>query len=376
MEIQKKRLLTGIAILVGTCIGAGVLGIPYVAAQSGFVIALVYIILIGILILTVNLYLGEISLRTKGKHQLPGYAKKYLGKRWRWVMEFATIFGIYAAIIAYLFGMGESLSFLFFQNAKYTTIFGVCIGLGMSGLLWRGMKSLKKFEKIGVAIILSLLVVIFVLFAKDVSISNLNFINMENVFLPFGVILFALMSFHAIPEINLVLKKNKPLMKKVLFNGTFISIIFYILFALVVVGAKGLATPEIATLALGPIFILLGILTMFTSYLSLGNALEQDFQFDDKMPRKRSWFLASIVPIFLFLLLRFSDFFSFTKILSIGGVVAGGLTAILILLMVKKSKAKGDRIPEYSMPVNWFVIGFLILIFLLGVVREVILALR
>lgn len=373
---ERKKLLIGISILVGTCIGAGVLGIPYVAAQAGFFVALAYIFLIGILILTVNLYLGEISLRTKGKHQLPGYAKKYLGKRWRWAMEFATVFGIYSAIIAYLLGMGESLSFLFFGNSNYTTFLGIGVGLLMSGLLWRGIKGLKKFEKIGVAIILTLLVVIFVLFANQIDVSNLNYINFTNLFLPFGVILFALMSFHAIPEINLVLNKDKKLMKKVLYNGTFISIVFYILFALVVVGFKGLETPEIATLALGPVFILLGVLTMFTSYLSLGNALEQDFRFDDRMPRKRAWFFASIVPIFLFLFLRFFEFFSFTKILSIGGVVSGGLTAILILIMVKKSKKKGDRIPEYSMPVNWFVIGFLILIFLLGVLREVWLAIR
>jgi len=57
---------------------------------------------------------------------------------------------------------------------------------------------------------------------------------------------------------------------------------FYSLFALVIVGFKGTQTPEIATLALGVVFIFLGIFTMFTSWLALGNALEESFMFDER----------------------------------------------------------------------------------------------
>ena len=371
-----KKFLIATSVLVGTCIGAGVLGIPYVAAQAGFLVALAYIFLIGAIILFVNLYLGEVSLRTKGKHQLPGYADKYLGKRKKWLMAFATIFGIYSAIVAYILGIGESLSFLIFENANYTTLFGILFGLFMSSLLWKGMKSLKRFEKWGVGIIFLLLLGIFFIFIKDVSVNNLIYFNLGNVFLPLGVVLFALMSFHAIPEVNILLRRNKKLMKKIIFTGTLISVIFYILFALVVVGFKGLQTPEIATLALGKIFIVLGIFTMFTSYLALGNALREDFMYDDKMKRKKAWFLASITPIFIFFIIEIFGFFSFTKILSIGGVVSGGLIGILILFMVKKAKRTGKRKPEYKLPINWWIIGILSLIFILGVVREIWLAIR
>lgn len=375
MNQEKKKFWVATSILVGTCIGAGVLGIPYVAAQAGFFVALAYILLIGAMILIINLYLGEIALRTKGDHQLIGYARKYLGRKGKHFMEFATIFGIYAAIIAYMLGIGESISFLVFGDSSYTTLFGVLFGLGMSGLLWRGMKALKRFEKIGVSIVLGLLLVIIILFSRQINPVNLYYFNIGNILLPFGVILFALMSFHAIPEVKIVLHKNEKLMKRILITGTFVSVIFYILFALVVVGFKGLETPEIATLALGSIFVFLGMFTMVTSWLALGNALDESFRFDERVKRWKSWVLVAFVPILLFLLVRFFEFFSFTKILSIGGVVSGGLMAVLILLMIKKAKKKGNRKPEYSMPVNWFIIGFLILIFVLGVIRELWLAL-
>ena len=376
MKQETKKFWIATSILIGTCIGAGVLGIPYVAAQAGFFVALAYILLIGGIILLVNLYMGEISLRTKGNHQLIGYTKQYLGEKGKKFMEFATFFGIYAAIVAYMLGIGESISFLAFGDSSYTTLFGVLFGVGMSGLLWRGMKALKRFEKIGVSIVLGLLLLIVILFLGKIDVVNLVYFNVGNILLPFGVILFALMSFYAIPEVEIALGNKEKLMKKVLLTATLVCVIFYILFALVVVGFKGSGTPEIATLALGTIFVFLGMFTMFTSWLALGNALEESFMFDERMRKKKAWILTSLIPILIFLVIRFFEFFSFTKILSIGGVVSGGLVAVLILLMIKRAKKKGNRKPEYSIPVNWFIIGFLILIFVLGVVRELWLALR
>ncbi|MEK6844963.1 MAG: hypothetical protein AABX44_01780, partial [Nanoarchaeota archaeon] len=252
---------------------------------------------------------------------------------------------------------------------------GILFGIFMSYLLWRGLKALKNFEKFGVSAIFILFILIAVFFTKKIYLENLTMINANFFFLPFGVVLFALLSFSAIPEINLILKKDKILMKKILLFGTLITILFYILFTFIVVGFKGVETPEIATIALGPIFIVLGIFTMFTSYLALGNALQDSFIYDFKYKKIKAWILTAIIPIFLFLFVKLFDFFSFTKILSIGGVVSGGLIAILILLMISKAKEKGDRKPEYSICINWFVIGLLSLIFVAGVVREIIVAL-
>ena len=368
MDIEKKRFIAAVAVLVGTCIGAGVLGIPYVAAQSGFFVALAYIIIIGAILLLINLYIGEIALRTKKTHQLPGYAKKYLGKKGGQLLEFATIFGIYSAIVAYMFGVGESLSILIFKNSNYSIYLGIIFGIIMSALIWRGIKSLKRFEKIGVSIILILLLAIFFLFVDNVNPANLFTFNFSHLFLPFGVILFALMSFHAIPEIEIILDKREKLIKKAIIIGSIISIIFYILFALVVVGYMGDKTPEIATLALGKVFIFLGIFTMFTSYLALGNALQGNFMFDERFRKKKAWFLTSIIPIGIFILVKLFNFFSFTRILSVGGIVSGGLTAVLVLFMIRKAKKTGERKPEYKIPINWIIVSVLSLIFISGIV--------
>lgn len=370
MVKQKTSFWSAVAVLVGSCIGAGVLGIPYVAAQAGFFVALAYIFVVGGIVLLVNLYLGEVSLRTRGDHQLVGYAEMYLGKWGKHAMEFAIIFLSYAAMTAYILGIGESLSFIIFGSFKYTSVFGVAFGIFMGCLLWGGMSYLKRYEKLGVTLVLSLVVIIFVSFFGKIDFSNLMFFNLAHVFLPFGVVLFALMSFSAIPEVGMALKGEEKKLRRVILMASLVSILVYSIFTFVVLGFMGSATPEVATIALGGFFVFLGVLTMSTSHLALGNALQDSFKYDERFSHRISWALTAIIPILIFLLVRLFGFLSFTKILALGGVVAGGIMGILTLFLVRSAKKNGKRNPEYSIPINWFIVGFLVLVFVVGVVWE------
>ena len=95
------KTIAAISVMLGTIIGAGILGIPYVIMKSGFMLGTVNIIILSIIIALVSLCLGEIVLRTKSDHQLTGYAEKYLGKKGKIIMFIISAFGIFSALIAY-----------------------------------------------------------------------------------------------------------------------------------------------------------------------------------------------------------------------------------------------------------------------------------
>ncbi len=370
MDPKTRKYFSASAILVGTCVGAGILGIPHVTSLSGFFITLFYLVFLGGIILLINLYIGEVVLRTKEKHQLSGYARKYVGKGAEKWMDFALVFGIYAAIVAYLKGVGDSFSFLVTGSASYGIFFGVAFGIFMSSLLWKGTRALKKYEKYGVMVVLLLVSLIFIFFVGKVDYSNFTYFNFSNALLPFGIVLFALESAQAIPEISLVLRKDKSLMKKVIISGSLVSFVIYLIFTFIVIGITGRDAPEIATFALGSIFVTLGIFTMFSAHFSLGNALEENFELDDRFKKFKSWVLVSAVPILIYIFTSFFSFFSFTKILSIGGIVSGGIISILSLFMIRGAKRKGELKPEYSVPINWFVIISISFVFIIGVFWE------
>ena len=98
---------------------------------------------------------------------------------------------------------------------------------------------------------------------------------------------------------------------------------------------------------------------MATSFLALGLALVQMYQYDYKMKKNYAWALTCFVP----LIIAFAGFTSFSKALNLSGIIAGGLAGILIVLMAMKAKTKGNRKPEYTMPINWLVVSLFIAIF-------------
>ncbi|MFH1275886.1 MAG: aromatic amino acid transport family protein [Candidatus Woesearchaeota archaeon] len=374
----KRKLLIAITTLVGTIIGAGILGIPYVVAKAGFWYGSFLILLIGIAFVFLNLFVGEVVLRTNGHHQLTGYAEKYLGKNGKRLMLFAMMINIYGALIAYLIGEGTTFSaiFGFGHPLVYTLIFFVIVSVIIS----KGIKATGKSE----LILISLLVLVVIL----IGIFSFNSMNAENfvgfnplyAFLPYGVILFAFMASPAMPELNEVLRgKDKKLMKKAIFIGSIVPIVLYLLFVLTVVGVVGLNNFEsladnqrIATVALsvftypilGKLANFLAVLSMFTSFLALGLAMVQMYMFDYGFKHRNALLLTLILPLVIVL----AGITTFIKVLGFTGAIAGGLDGILVVLMFWKAKKLGDRKPEYSLGKNYLIGSVLILMFSLGII--------
>ncbi len=373
--MKNKIFLAAAFTLAGTAIGAGILGLPYAFSKSGFLIGVFWLIVLGGVMTLTNLCLGEVSLRTKGTHHLLGYANKYLGKKGKKLMFFAIIFGIYSALLAYLIGEGQSLSKLFMNIDSYSILFGIGFWALMSLLLYGGIERLKKIESWGVIAIIGIVFVLFFWLLPGVEIDNLSYVNtgISNLFLPFGIVIFALLAFTSVPELRRIVKGNEKLLKRAILAGSLIPIALYLIFSFSFVGSLGESVKEVATISfggsLGKLMNVLGIFTMLTSYFVLSFALKDIFVYDLKK-KKLVFVFISLVPLLLYLGVSFFEFAGFVKILGIGGVVSGGLTGILILLMNIKAKKKGNRKAEYSIPINWWLIGILSLIFIVGVVFE------
>ncbi len=75
----RHKSLVAASTLVGTIVGAGILGIPYVISKAGLWYGFLIILFLGLAFLLLNLFGGEVVLRTKKQFQLTGYAGKYLG---------------------------------------------------------------------------------------------------------------------------------------------------------------------------------------------------------------------------------------------------------------------------------------------------------
>ncbi|MDP7180635.1 MAG: aromatic amino acid transport family protein [Candidatus Woesearchaeota archaeon] len=379
--MSKKHSLEAIATLVGMTIGAGILAIPFVVVKAGFLTGLLNIVILGIATLVINLYMGEISLRTKQSHQMTGYADIYLGKAGRKIMVLSMIFGMYGALIAYTIKEGEFLSKLLgpFLGGN-PLIYSIAFFIIGSYLIYRGLAAIEKSELIMVGLILVIILIFIIVGYPSININNLISFDIKNIFIPYGVVLFAFMGVVAVPEMNEELQKNKKYLKKSIITGTLISMVIYIIFALIVIGITGQENmTDGAVIGLGKVLgnnvllfgLFFGILTMATSFIAIGLALKEMYRFDFKLKEKLSTSLTCLIPLVasaIIILTKIDN--SFFKVIDITGAISGGSIGILVVLMYWKAKEVGKRNPEYSINKNNIVGFLLILMFLAGIVYE------
>lgn len=370
MNKRKVDFYEAVSLLVGGIIGAGVLGIPYVVAKAGLLTGIADMLVLGFLLMLLNLYLGEICLRTKKQHHLAGYAEKYLGKWGKYLMTLSFTIGIVGSLVDYLIGEGDILAGVFGGSAL---IMGLIFFVIMSILIYFDLKAVEKGESILVTLKL-LLVAVMIIFAFFFFRSaNVTSFVPSFIFLPYGVILFAFSGAAAVPEVVVELKKNKKGIRKALIIGSLIPLIVYLLFAISMVGALGINTPEIATLGLKSLsyslFVignLFAFLAIATSFLVLGLALKWMLKYDYGLKNLTSWAISCLVPLCIFLL----GTKSFIGVLGIVGAVTVGIDGILIALMMKNAKKRGDRKPEYSLKLPVWLQYLFILLFLFGIIYQ------
>ncbi len=381
---MNTKFLEAIAILVGATIGAGVLGIPYVVSEAGFWTGIFVIIGLGIATLIINLYMGEVALRTNGNHQLSGYAEKYTGRIGKELSSAFMIFGIYGALIAYTMGVGEAAATIFHGNSIIYSLAFFIIG---SLIVYKGIKSLGKAELLIASLLIIVVILIPILSSENLNPDNLQGFNLLKIMGPYGVVLFAFMGTPAIPMMKEELKNNRKLLKKAIIIGTLIPLIVYLLFTFIVVGIVGNGfqhlppNGKIATIALSnfvrpEIWVMANVfamLTMTTSFLALTYALWSTYQYDYNLKKSLALFLTLSIPFAVFMINSLMvDAANFVNILSIVGAITGGITGVLIVVMHYKARKKGDRKPEYNIT-NSLVLGVILsAVFVAGIIKEIV----
>jgi len=306
---------------------------------------------------------------------LPKLAEIFLGRTGKILMFTGVFIGVWGAMIAYLIGVGDSLAAIFGMNTilglSSNLFFSLLFFATASTLVYFGLRAVSRGELILAGATILTVLALITMGLTRASFSNLTAVSWPNVFVPYGVVLFAILGTSMIPEVRRALEHDKKAIKNALIIGTLIPLILYAVFAVVVVAVMGISTTEIATIglgnSLGPAAIFLGnlfaIFAMASSYVILALALKDSLTDGLGMKHKLAFALTIAVPLTVFLL----GVKSFIAVIGVTGAVAGGLDGILVALMWRKARKTGTRKPEYK--VGWKVATYLlILVFSLGII--------
>ncbi|MDD5181651.1 MAG: aromatic amino acid transport family protein [Candidatus Nanoarchaeia archaeon] len=356
------------ALIIGTIFGAGVFGIPYAVSKAGFPLGLILIVVLGIAVTLMTLYMAEVVLRTNKTKQFVGLAEKYLGKPGKSLMFLSTVIGMIGVLTAYLVGIGNTAHTLFGFGSPL--IFTFAFFAIASFLIYFGLKSIGKAMLVLTSVLIAVILIVCFIMFPNINAQNVGYIDTNNFFFPFGIILLALLGYSIIPEVEIVLKNEKKKMLGAIILASAACITIYVLFTLAVLGAYGSSVAEIATMSFTGLPKILGNLValaaMSAAFLSLGTVMTDVFVYDLKLKRWLAWLIACFVP--LGLLVVFSP--SFITMLDIVGIYSGGLTGVLAALMVLKARKKGDVKPAFVVPGGKPLIYAVLLLFLFGMVYQ------
>lgn len=360
METLRYHALA-IGSLAGTIIGVGMFGLPYAALKAGFFLTAFYLLVFGVIVAITHLLYAEVTMRTKENHRLTGYAGVYLGTGWKTVTFIQGLITLWGTLLVYTI-VAAGFSHIIFSWAGIPiseVLWGIAFFLVGAAIVWGGDTKVGAQEVLFMLPMALIIIFIFVLsfFSSRFSFENLLSFDMSEWVLPYGITLFSLAGFSVIPLLEHILaparKKGLPInYPLIIFLGTLIPAFLYLLFVWGVLGVSGAGTSEDALSGLaaflGPEVVIagaaLGIFSLYTSFIAVGNELAKTFVEDYGMKRGMGFLLALGIP-FLFYLFNVRDFITIAEFI---GAVMGGYVGILSVLLFWKAKTKGNETPPFS----------------------------
>ncbi len=350
-RVEKRKIssLEGLAILIGTLVGAGVLGLPYAASQVGLFPALV--LLFGIMLFM--LFTAFIVLKTSaemGGAQMSTIAQKTLGNVGGWIMYLSIAIMGFGAFLAYISGIGSIFTSLFGINE----IFGAIIfWILASSVMYMGLEASGKTELIMNLILIALFIGVTAMLLPHANIESAAYVDFTGIFSMIGVVIFAFGFHTVIPDVYRGLDSYKKT-KRVVILAFLIPTIIYAVFMIVFLMTFGRNTPQVATQGLETIYDDIGklignalpLIAITTSYIGLGIAQQSNSKEFLGLKKSYAWALVVGPPVIVYLagVRNFADVLSFAG--NTGNLMAFIILPILIWIIRRVSPAIKQKIKQ------------------------------
>lgn len=352
--------LQGVALIFGTNIGAGILSLPYAGRNGGF-LALVLTLLIAGTLTTISMfYVAEVSLRTKRPLQLSGLAEHYLGNWGRWAVFIAIMVNGIGALIAYAAGSGELIHNLTGAPEIVGTLIFFAIG---TAIMYKGLEATGVTEMLITAGMATIILILcgWTFIGPGIEMANVVVLHPYFIIPIMNLAVFTFMAQYVVPEMVRGLEQDHSAqISKAIIAGMVITGLTLSLVPFAALGLMGEKVSEVVTLSwgeeLGPAAYYLAnvfaLLAMFTSFMAIGyttmrNILDMAHWPQHGWQRGLAVALTAVPP----LIICFAGMGGFVSALSYAGGLAGVVMSIVPVMLLRASRARGDREPAWQ--VGW-----------------------
>lgn len=352
----RGSLFGSILLIAGCCIGAGMLGVPLVTAQAGFIPSSLLFFASWLFMALTGLLLLEVNLAYQEGCNLITLAEKTLGKGGKIIAWILFSFLFYSLMVAYIAASGAIFSQVSFLPHGLSSILLV---LFFVVFLYAGTKAVDGLNRVLMLVLAASYLILLWLGLPEISPERLLAGDFAAAAFVAPVMVISFGYHNLIPSLASYLGGDRSRLRKAVLIGSFLPLIVYLLWEAVILGLlpmnshtqeaihAGAMATELVREAVGSgrVVALIAIFSFFaivTSFLSVAFSFI-DFLSDGlKSGRKGMLCFLSVGPPLLFALLYPKIF---TTALSLAGaygaVILYGIMPALMAWTVRYRQKRG-----------------------------------
>lgn len=240
----RSKLFGGILLIVGNCIGAGMLALPVLTGLGGFFPGIVMFVACWLFMITTGLLLLEVNVSLDKDVSIISMADRTLGLPGKIISWVVFLFLFYCLLVAYVAGSGALFNSVL--NTVLGSVFPDWIGSALFVLLFGtlvflGTGAVDHFNRwliIGLAISYVLLIGAG---SSQVNMELLNFQDWSYSLFMVPVLVISFGFHNMIPSLTTYLNGDVSLLKKVIYIGSSIPLLIYLIWEWLVLGTVPLS---------------------------------------------------------------------------------------------------------------------------------------
>lgn len=232
------KLISGILMIVGTAIGAGMLALPLATAQEGFVASIGVLFICWFIMTSSALLILEINMWFPPRSNIISMARNTLGKPGEIVAWFTYLILLYALLSAYIAGGGDFLKSLVsmwglqfsttISLLVFTAILGFIVCLGI-----RAVASVNRYlmlTKLTIFVLLVVSILPFISLQKELG-GDLHYFT--------AGVTVAITSFgfaNIVPSLRIYFEDDVVKLRKAIIYGSLIPLVCYLFWNFSIMG--------------------------------------------------------------------------------------------------------------------------------------------
>jgi tyrosine-specific transport protein len=235
LKLKPGSIFGGILLIAGSCIGAGMIGLPILLGLMGFVPAMIVLFISWIFMTYTGLLLIEVNGWFHERVNIISMAQKSFGnfgKALSWIL-YLLLF--YSLLVAYIAGSGKLfLSFASFSMPE--KVFEIIFVLVFAFIVYFGTKTVDFTNRILMfGLIISYLYMIILGLTK-IDFSLYAYVNVKFLLMPLAVLITSFGFHNMIPSITAYMKGDLKRTKIAIFGGSLFALIIYFFWIVLVIG--------------------------------------------------------------------------------------------------------------------------------------------